>query len=178
MITTPFCIYDCDVPIDGAAAVVISRADAIPASSRPTVRFEAVGTALHDHFSWFQRSDFPNMAMRDAAKMLWSRTDLTPEDLTSAHLYDGFSWLTVLWLEALCITKPGATGAFIEGGQRIALDGVLPINTNGGQLSEGQIHAFNQDRKSVVEGKSVSVRVDLGGRRIIKKKKNTSNNKT
>src|SRR3546814_14761314 len=28
-----------------------------------------------------------------------------------------------------------------------------------------------QDRKSVVEGKSVSVRVDLGGRRIIKKKK-------
>src|SRR3546814_17802643 len=38
-----------------------------------------------------------------------------------------------------------------------------------------------QDRKSVVEGKSVSVRVDLGGRRIIKKKntkklyKNTHN---
>src|SRR3546814_16878502 len=28
------------------------------------------------------------------------------------------------------------------------------------------------DRKSVVEGKSVSVRVDIGGRRIIKKKKN------
>src|SRR3546814_18537722 len=30
------------------------------------------------------------------------------------------------------------------------------------------------DRKSVVEGKSVSVRVDLGGRRIIKKKKNNT----
>src|SRR3546814_12970690 len=29
----------------------------------------------------------------------------------------------------------------------------------------------NEDRKSVVSGKSVSVRVDLGGRRIIKKKK-------
>src|SRR3546814_7863629 len=40
MITTPFCIYDCDVPIDGATAVVISRAAAIPASSRPTVRSE------------------------------------------------------------------------------------------------------------------------------------------
>src|SRR3546814_13720487 len=33
------------------------------------------------------------------------------------------------------------------------------------------------DRKSVVEGKSVSVRVDLGGRRIIKKKHNSSNDK-
>src|SRR3546814_11265265 len=31
----------------------------------------------------------------------------------------------------------------------------------------------NLDRKSVVSGKSVSVRVDLGGRRIIKKKKKT-----
>src|SRR3546814_17246518 len=33
------------------------------------------------------------------------------------------------------------------------------------------------DRKSVVEGKSVSVRVDLGGRRIIKKKKKYNNKK-
>src|SRR3546814_14033056 len=32
----------------------------------------------------------------------------------------------------------------------------------------------SSDRKSVVEGKSVSVSVDLGGRRIIKKKKQTS----
>src|SRR3546814_19980363 len=32
------------------------------------------------------------------------------------------------------------------------------------------------DRKSVVEGKSVSVRVDLGGRRIIKKKKKENKN--
>src|SRR3546814_21148740 len=32
----------------------------------------------------------------------------------------------------------------------------------------GEVH---RDRKSVVEGKSVSVRVDLGGRRIIKKNK-------
>src|SRR3546814_20168935 len=126
----------------GCAAVVFSRAYSSPASSRPTVRCEAVETALHEHFSWFQRSDFPNMAMSDAAKMLWSRTDLTPADLTSAHLYDGFSWLPVLWLDALGITKPGATGYFLEGGQRIALDGVLPLNTNGGQVADGRLHAF------------------------------------
>src|SRR3546814_18040226 len=34
------------------------------------------------------------------------------------------------------------------------------------------------DRKSVVKGKSVSVRVDLGGRRIIKKKNKISRNRT
>src|SRR3546814_19721868 len=40
-------------------------------------------------------------------------------------------------------------------------------------VSSGFMNARNRDRKSVVEGKSVSVRVDLGGRRIIKKKKNS-----
>jgi len=143
MISSPFCIYDCDVPIDGSAAVIVSRADAVKSTGRPTVRFEAVGSALHGHDSWYQRADFPNMAMNDAAQMLWQRTDLRPGDISTAHLYDGFTWLTVLWLEALGITKRGETGAFLEGGSRIALDGELPLNTNGGQLSEGRLHGYN-----------------------------------
>src|SRR3546814_16714708 len=39
------------------------------------------------------------------------------------------------------------------------------------------ISQVSEDRKSVVQGKSVSVRVDLGGRRIIKKKKEVRNSK-
>src|SRR3546814_18811035 len=41
----------------------------------------------------------------------------------------------------------------------------------GGDAPFIQIYTSGTDRKSVAEGKSVSVRVDLGGRRIIKKKK-------
>src|SRR3546814_14588769 len=40
-------------------------------------------------------------------------------------------------------------------------------------ISKGEIDVLGADRKSVVKGKSVSVRVDLGGGRIIKKKKKT-----
>jgi len=149
IVSTPFCIYDCDVPVDGGAAVVISRLDAARDLRHKPVRFEAVGSALHGHESWFGRDDFPNMALNDAAKMLWERTDLKPADVDTAHLYDGFSWLTVLWLEALGLTKPGETGAFIEGGARISLDGELPLNTNGGQLSEGRLHAFNHLNEAV-----------------------------
>src|SRR3546814_16204521 len=48
----------------------------------------------------------------------------------------------------------------------LTLCGKIPIYTNGlGQLARGS------DRKSVVMGKSVTVRGDLGGRSIIKKKK-------
>jgi acetyl-CoA acetyltransferase len=143
MISTPFCLLDCDVPIDGAAAVVISRLDAARELPHKTIRFEAVGTALHDRDSWLGRSDFPNMAMHDAAKMMWARTDLKPSDVDSAHLYDGFSWMVISWLEALGLTRPGETGAFIQGGERIGPGGELPLNTNGGQLSEGRLHAFS-----------------------------------
>jgi acetyl-CoA acetyltransferase len=59
-----------------------------------------------------------------------------------AQLYDGFSYLTVQWLEALGFCEHGQVGRFIEGGHRIARDGELPLNTNGGQLSAGRMHGF------------------------------------
>ena len=71
------------------AAVVISRLDAAPKTRKAVVRFEAVGTALRGHDSWLGRDDFPNMAMNDAAAMMWERTDLKPKDVSTAHLYDG-----------------------------------------------------------------------------------------
>jgi acetyl-CoA acetyltransferase len=74
--------------------------------------------------------------------MMWSRTDYKPEDVGSAQLYDGFSILTLLWLEALGLCPKGEGGRFIEGGNRIALSGELPINTNGGQLSGGRTHGL------------------------------------
>ncbi len=151
MVTTPFCLYDCDVPLDGTGAVIVSRLDAARDLRHKPIRFEAVGTALHDHDSWWLRTDFPNMALHDSAKMLWQRTDLKPKDVTSAHLYDGFTYLTILWMEALGLTKLGETGAFIEGGKRIALDGELPLNTNGGQLSEGRLHAYGHLHEAVLQ---------------------------
>src|SRR3546814_13444817 len=56
----------------------------------------------------------------------------------------------------------------IDGGDVEKLRGVVAAREEGRGEIEG-------DRKSVVEGKSVSVRVDLGGRRIIKKKKEQEN---
>ena len=68
---------------------------------------------------------------------MWSRTDLTPSDVNVAELYDGFTFLTFAWLEALGFCADGEAGPFVEGAARIALDGDLPLNTYGGQLSAG-----------------------------------------
>jgi acetyl-CoA acetyltransferase len=73
---------------------------------------------------------------------MWRRTDLTPSDVDVAQVYDGFSYLALAWLEAFGFCAHGEGARFIEGGQRISLDGELPINTAGGQLSAGRMHGF------------------------------------
>jgi acetyl-CoA acetyltransferase len=142
MITSPFRLFDCDAPVDGSTAVIVSAAEHAADVDHPVARVEAVGTALRGRPSWDQFDDMTTMAARDAGAHLWSRTDLTPADVDIAELYDGFSFLTMTWLEALGFCGRGESGPFIEGGTRIALDGELPVNTHGGQLSAGRLHGF------------------------------------
>jgi acetyl-CoA acetyltransferase len=142
MITTPFRLFDCDAPVDGSTAVVVSTVDHAPNVDHPVARVEAVGTALRGRPSWDQYEDSTSMAARDAGAHLWERTDLEPGDVDIAQLYDGFSFLAMTWLEALGFCGKGESGPFIEGGHRIARDGELPLNTHGGQLSAGRLHGF------------------------------------
>lgn len=140
-ISTPLRLLDCDVHCDASTAIILSRKDAARDCRNPPIHIEAIGSALNQPWSWDQ-IDLTGMAAQDAAAMMWARTDLKPSDVGCAQLYDGFSILTLLWLEALGLCEKGAGGAFIEGGDRIALNGQLPINTNGGQLSGGRTHGL------------------------------------
>jgi len=142
MISSPFCLFDCDIPCDGATAMIVSRADTAPDLRKPPIQVEAVGTALHGRPSWDQFDDLTTMACRDAGAQLWTRTELKPSDVQLAEMYDGFSFITMAWLEAMRFCGRGESGPFVEGGHNIALDGVLPLNTNGGQLSSGRLHGF------------------------------------
>lgn len=141
VISTPLRLYDCDVHCDASTAIVLSHRHAARDAPHPPVRIEAIGSALHQPWSWEQIS-LTEMAAGDAARMMWQRTDLKPADVGSAQLYDGFSILTLIWLEALGLVPRGESGAFVEGGHRIAREGHLPINTNGGQLSGGRTHGL------------------------------------
>jgi acetyl-CoA acetyltransferase len=142
MISTPLCLYDCDAPCDGSTAVVVSHRDHAPDAPNPVIGVHAVGTALRGRPSWDQFDDMTTMAARDAAASMWARSDVGPEDVDVAQLYDGFSILTLVWLEALGFCGPGESGPFVADGRRIDLDGTLPLNTAGGQLSGGRLHGF------------------------------------
>lgn len=140
-ISEPLGLYDCDTPIDGAIAIVVSHADHAPDAPNHALRV-ASGARVNGPGGWTYRPDYPKMASVDAAAQLWGRTDLTVADVDVAELYDGFSFLTLAWLEALGICGTGEAGPYVEGGTRIALGSDLPLNTYGGQLSGGRMHGY------------------------------------
>ena len=142
IIATPLRIYDCDVPIDGATAIVISRMDVARTLRNPPVRIEAIGSSMKYRNSWTQLDALATQAQPKVAEMMWSRTDLKPADVDVAQLYDGFSFHTINWLENFGFCERYGAKDFIEGGKRIALEGELPVNTGGGALSGGRLHAY------------------------------------
>ena len=151
MISTPLCLFDCDAPSDGSTAVVVSHRDHAPDTPHPACHVNAVGTALWGRPSWDQFDDPTTMAARDAGASMWGRTELRPADVDVAQLYDGFSILAMVWLEALGFCGRGEGGPFVEGGAAIARDGILPLNTAGGQLSGGRLHGFGLIHEACVQ---------------------------
>jgi acetyl-CoA acetyltransferase len=151
MISTPFGLYDCDAPCDGAIALIVSSIDASADTPRPAVRVEAVGTQITERVSWDQGTVTHEPMVFGPAAHLWSRTDLKPADVDVAEVYDGFTFNCVSWLEALGFCAVGEAAAFLDGGARIALDGELPLNTHGGQLSAGRTQGFGFLHEAVVQ---------------------------
>jgi acetyl-CoA acetyltransferase len=142
LISDPLGLYDCDVPCDGATAVILSRRGTAGQAGRPPIAIEAAGSGLYQRHSWDQRSDLTTMAAHDAAHHMWQQTNLTPADVDFAELYDGFSYLCAQWIEALGFCSRGEVGPFLEDSGHYAPDGELPINTHGGQLSAGRLHGY------------------------------------
>ena len=151
MISTPFGLYDCDVPCDGAIALVVSAVDAAADAPNPIVGVEAVGTQVTERVSWDQGTVTHEPLVFGPAAHLWSRTDLTTADVDVAEIYDGFTFNCVSWLEALGFCDLGEAPAFLAGGTEIALDGSLPLNTHGGQLSAGRTQGFGFLHEAVVQ---------------------------
>jgi acetyl-CoA acetyltransferase len=161
MISTPFGLYDCDAPCDGAIALIVSSIDASADAPHPAVRVEAVGTQITERVSWDQGTVTHEPMVFGPAAHLWSRTELKPADVDVAEVYDGFSFNCVSWLEALGFCAVGEAPAFLDGGARIALDGELPLNTHGGQLSAGRTQGFGFLHEAVVQ-----LRGDGGARQV------------
>ena len=160
-ITSPFGLYDCDVPCDASIAVIVSDASVAGDLPRPAVRVDAVGTQITERVSWDQGTITHEPQVLGQSAHLWTRTDMRPSDVDLALLYDGFTFNAVSWLEALGFCGIGEAKDWLDGGKRIALDGELPVNPHGGQLSEGRTHGFGFIYEAMAQ-----LRGDAGERQV------------
>ena len=151
MITTPFGLYDCDVPCDGAVAVIVSAVDAARDLAKPPILVEATGTQIIERLEWDQSTLAHEPQVLGQAAHLWSRTSLRPTDVDVAELYDGFTFNCLSWIEALGFCGIGEARDFLDGGKNIARDGLLPLNTHGGQLSHGRTHGMGLVHEAIVQ---------------------------
>ena len=135
---------------DGAVAVVVSALDAAADTPHP-VAVEAVGMQITERMEWDQGVLSHEPHVLGPARHLWSRTDVRPEGVDVAELYDGFTFNCLSWIEALGFCEIGEARYFLDGGKAIARDGALPLNTNGGQLSHGRTHGMGLVHEAVVQ---------------------------
>jgi len=163
MITTPFGLYDCDVPCDGAIAVIVSDASVAGDLPKPAIRIEAAGTQITERISWDQDTVTHEPQVIGPSAHLWTRTQFTPDDIDLALLYDGFSFNAITWIEALGFCGFGEAKDWIDGGRTIARDGRLPLNPHGGQLSEGRTHGMGFFYEAVTQ-----LRHEAGARQVTK----------
>jgi len=140
MIAEPLCLFDCDMPINGAGAIVLTSADRVADMKQKPAYVTAMGSAGYDWRN-IPPEEWRNDSAKNIARTLWSSTDMGPKDMDGAMFYDGFSPDIYWWVEGIGFAPWNEGYRWVQDG-RIALGGELPINTFGGQVSEGRLHGI------------------------------------
>lgn len=132
MISSPLHLLDCCVITDGGGAVVMVAAERAGGLAKPAVR--VLGAAEAVAHTAAGRRDFLVSAAAQTGPRAFGEAGVSHDDVDMAMIYDSFTITVLLALEDLGFCKKGEGGRFVENG-RIRLGGVLPVNTDGGGLS-------------------------------------------
>jgi acetyl-CoA acetyltransferase len=144
MINDPLCLFDYTMESDGAVAVITTSVErAKDLRQPPAIIAGSVGGGHTDDYSllgwWQQPADlFASAGHRAVAKRLYAMAGVGPQDIDVACLYDHFSPMVLMQVEDYGFCPIGEGGPFIADGH-IRLDGSIPVNTHGGNLSEAYI---------------------------------------
>jgi acetyl-CoA acetyltransferase len=137
----PLRLLDCDYPVTGSCAIVLTTEDRARHLPAPVVIVDSHATATGDG-DWIFGSRFSSGGLETCAQRLWARSSLRVTDLDLVGLYDGFTYMVLTWIEALGLCNPGEAGDWLDSGRTINPGGSMPLNTSGGQLAEGRLHGM------------------------------------
>ncbi len=147
MLADPICRLDCDIPVDGVAAFVLTSAERARDLAHPPVFVAgyATGAPIRHRLPLHWPLDDIMEVGQETARRLWERSGVSPDEVDLAQVYDGFSPFVYFWMESLGICPLGEA-------HRMALDGridsdtsgAIPVLSGGGALGNGRMHGVPQ----------------------------------
>jgi len=133
---------------DGAACVIVTSSERARDLQKPPVYLSGMQglPAGREEFIWtypgFGTSQQDAFDYQPGLQPVYQMANVTPKDINALFTYDAFSILAWTALERFGFCGQGEAAAFTQEG-RIEVGGALPMNTNGGLLSEGHMMGWN-----------------------------------
>jgi len=166
MIRHPLCMLDMDIPVDGADAFILTTTEKAKQLTPNPVVIHAATAGMVGRNDEDQLADLTRHGQHVVVEALKERSDIWIDDIDVFFPYDGFSIITLGWIENMGFCKPGGAGRFMQEHWddkvgAVMIDGRVPMNPHGGSLSEGASRGTGHLREAVTQ-----LRGDAGERQV------------
>jgi acetyl-CoA acetyltransferase len=154
LVRSPLSKFDMEIPVDGAEAFVLTTTERGRDCPNDPVLLHAYsygqGAQPQDDQMAMLTSDGASIAAAD----LWKRSAVGRNDVGLLCLYDGFSTITVRWLEALGFCADGEAEEYLASSwdnDHALVNGTIPLNPHGGSLAEGGTKGTGHLREAITK---------------------------
>ena len=156
MVREPLCMLDMDIPVDGGDAFVLTTAERAKDLPHKPVLLHAGCAGIVGSPDEDQIPGLHHHGQHVVVDFLKSRSDIWIDDIDVYFPYDGFTMLTLAWIENTGWCGPGEAGDFVaqhwdKETNRILINGKIPVNPHGGALSEGGTQGSGHVREAVTQ---------------------------